>query len=492
VIRSPCVTAWLLCGLLAIPLRAPAAEPDASPRPDAALAIGVAPFQLAGSAAEGVADIAAHLAEAIRALDVARVVGPADLAGLDSAESEAEADRARRLAEAARLDAVVIGRVTQLGSSLSLDVRLRSGRSGAVAGTYVAEASQLDALQPVVARLAEQVVNGARSLAEREPAAAARASAPSAATPAAPAPSAGAPAAAPTPFGFGGLDGGEPLSIRSDELEATDQGGARTLVFRHNVEVRRGDLRLRTEQLEAFYPAGAKEPRELSAQGGVTVTQGSRAARCERASFEQAAQRIVCQGNAELRDGGDRIRGDRIVFALQERRVSVEGDVQLHLEPRPTDAAAEAAEPSDALELAAPAADAPLAIRADRLEAFDRDGQREILLEGSVAVVRSDVTLRSDRLEALYPDQAHQPEQLVATGAVALTQGSREARCARAVYDRVQGRVECSGEAELWDGEDRVHGEMIAFDLEAKTVVVTGRTRLLLRPEGETPESALP
>jgi len=259
-------------------------------------------------------------------------------------------------------------------------------------------------------------------------------------------------------------------------------------VFRRNVEVRRGDLTLRTGWLEAFYPAGAKQPRDLSARGGVTVDQGARSARCTRATYAHESQRIVCSGEAELRDGEDRIRGDRIVFALRERQVWVEGNVRLDLAPRalsaPDGAGADSAPDSFA-------AEAPLAIRADRLRAYDREGRREILFEGSVEVVRSDATLRSERLEALYPERSEQPEQLVATGDVALIQGTREARCERAVYDRARARVECSGAAELWDGEDRVRGEVIAFDLDARTVVVRGGTRLQLRP-GDAPGSALP
>ena len=80
----------------------------------------------------------------------------------------------------------------------------------------------------------------------------------------------------------------------------------------------------------------------------------------------------------------------------------------------------------------------------------------------------------------------------MATGEVSLTQGEREARCNRAVYHREARRVECSGQAELKDGDDRVHGETIAFDLDAETVVVTGSTRLFFRPDGEPQETALP
>jgi lipopolysaccharide export system protein LptA len=409
---------------------------------------------------------------------------------------EPDADLVREIAMQVGIDAVVLGRTTRLGNRVSLDVRLRSGRSGAVADTFVAEVAPSEPLEPVLVRLAEQVLSGARAVRAGQPQAPRVSNPPAAAAPA-PVRAAEEPEKAHTSFGLEALEGGPPLTIRSDELEATEQEGARTLTFRSNVEVRRGDLTLRADQLQALYPPGAKQPRELAARGDVTVVQGARSAHCDRAVYEHTAARIVCRGNAELRDDEDRIRGERIIFDLDGRRVSVEGDVRLSLQPRPESPRAEADAPREAPELmgedlAVLVSDAPLAIRADRFEAFEDDGRRQIRLEGQVEVVRSDVVLRSQRLEALYPDGGRQPDRLVATGEVALTQGEREARCNRAVYHRGAQRVECSGQAELKDGDDRVRGEMIAFDLDAETVVVTGGTRLIFRPDGEPQETALP
>jgi lipopolysaccharide export system protein LptA len=476
-----------------LPLTPARAEQLSDPLPD--LTIGVAPFQQGNPAGGEAPDVGAPLAAAIAALGVARIVGPEQLKALDV--EEPDADLVREIAMQVGIDAVVLGRTTRLGNRVSLDVRLRSGRSGAIADTFVAEVASSEPLEPVLVRLAEQVLSGARAVRAGQPQAPRVSNPPPAAAAPAPVRAAEEPEKAHTSFGLEALEGGPPLTIRSDELEATEQEGARTLTFRSNVEVRRGDLTLRADQLQAFYPPGAKQPRELAARGGVTVVQGARLAHCDRAVYEHTAARIVCRGNAGLRDGEDRIRGERIIFDLAERRVSVEGDVRLSLQPRAESPRAEADAPREAPELmgedlAVLASDAPLAIRADRLEAFEHDGRRQIRFEGQVEVVRSDVVLRSQRLEALYPDGARQPDRLVATGEVALTQGEREARCNRAVYHRGTRRVECSGQAELKDGDDHVRGEMIAFDLDAETVVVTGGTRLFFRPDGETQETALP
>ena len=479
--------------LLASVLPLAAARADRAPEELPELRIGVAPFQQGNPVAGEEPDVGARLAEAIAALGAAQIVGPEQLRALDV--EEPDADLVREIAGQAGVDAVVLGRATRLGGRVSLDVRLRSGRSGAVTDTFVAEVAPSEPLEPVLAGLAEQVLSGARVVRAGEPRIPRASSPPPAAPAPAPVPLAEEPEKAATSFGLDALEGGPPLTIRSDELEATEQEGARTLIFRSQVVVQRGDLTLRADQLRAFYPPEAKQPRELVASGGVTVVQGARSARCDRAVYEHAAARIVCRGSADLRDGEDRIRGERIAFDLAERRVSVEGDVRLTLQPRAErageDAARETPE-STGDELAVLESDAPLAIRAERLEAFEDDGRRQIHFEGEVEVVRSDVVLRSQRLEAIYPDGEQQPDRLVATGEVGVTQGEREARCDRAVYHREARRVECSGRAELRDGDDRVRGEMIAFDLDAERVVVKGGTRLFFRPDEEPQETAIP
>ena len=71
------------------------------------------------------------------------------------------------------------------------------------------------------------------------------------------------------------FDNGQPISIHSDELEASQNGGARRLVFSKNVRVEQGDLQLASARLEAFYPEKSNQPDRLVASGGVHVVQGT-------------------------------------------------------------------------------------------------------------------------------------------------------------------------------------------------------------------------
>jgi len=159
----------------------------------------------------------------------------------------------------------VVGRTTRLGERYSFDVRLRSGLSGAVVATYVAELPVAEPLDPVVDGLAGRIAQS--MLALEESGGLAVSAAPPVprevvAPPPVPVREADGQGA---PFGLWDFDSDEPLSIRADELDATDSEGARTLRFRSNVEVEQGDLLLFADRLEAFYESGAKEPHRLTA-----------------------------------------------------------------------------------------------------------------------------------------------------------------------------------------------------------------------------------
>jgi lipopolysaccharide transport protein LptA len=275
-----------------------------------------------------------------------------------------------------------------------------------------------------------------------------------------------------------------PVSIQSDALEATDSGGLRTLVFDRNVEVRQGDLQLRTAHLEAVYPAGAKQPSHLRARGGVRVTQGGREARCDRAAYDRGAERIRCTGHAVMRDGADEIHGDSIVFDLAARRVIVEGGARVAVTP-----SGEGGEESGPF--AGLGGEGPVTILADELQAWETPEGRRLVFGGSVAVEREDLTLRATEIEAFYPPGAEEPIRLVASGDVLITQQGREARCDRAEYRRLERRLDCRGAAQLQRGEDRVTGDVIAFDMETQRLIVSGDTRLVLAPR-EPEERSIP
>ena len=127
--------------------------------------------------------------------------------------------------------------------------------------------------------------------------------------------------------------------------------------------------------------------------------------------------------------------------------------------------------------------DDPISINSEELEVLPLDGGRRLVFSRNVEVLQGGVTLNADRLEALYPQGASQPEELIASGHVRVVQGDRRARCEEAVYRRAAHTIVCRGEAEVLQGCDRLRGAEIEFDLERERVRVTGAASVVIRSE---------
>jgi lipopolysaccharide transport protein LptA len=314
----PCLT----LALLAIGVFAGAEEGS----PDA-VSIGVAPFERVAGAGVTVPDIASSLAQRLSTKGVERVVGPQDLGGKAVANPSAEDVIAR--AKAAQVDLVVVGRTTRLGESLSVDSRIRSAATGAALGTpVVVEANDASDLGRAIDELAVLVLEASRrdrGDAETRLASRSRGREPK-------------PELAPTdktgdgPSEKRAFVSDAPISIKSDVLEAFDQGGVKRFVFTGHVRAVQAGLRLESDRLEAFYPKGASQPQRLEATGHVEMTQTGKRARCEKVTFFRDEQKLVCTGNAQLEQECDRVRGREIVFHLDTEILEVNGaaDVRIH------------------------------------------------------------------------------------------------------------------------------------------------------------------
>ena len=126
----------------------------------------------------------------------------------------------------------------------------------------------------------------------------------------------------------------------------------------------------------------------------------------------------------------------------------------------------------------------PLSIASEELEVTEQDDRgRRLVFEGKVRVVKGDILLEADRLEAFYPKGSSRPAQLEATGSVQVTQGERQARCEHATYDSGKDRVSCRGRAELSQGCETVRGSEIEFDLAEERVRVLGSASVVLEDD---------
>jgi lipopolysaccharide transport protein LptA len=125
----------------------------------------------------------------------------------------------------------------------------------------------------------------------------------------------------------------------------------------------------------------------------------------------------------------------------------------------------------------------PISIKADELEAVEKDGRRHLLFNRSVHVEQGDLVVHSDRLEAFYAANASQPERLVATGHVRVRQRDRNLACQTAVYFPGNQRLECTGDAALDDGDNHVRGDRIEILFAEDRILVKGGATVNVTPD---------
>jgi lipopolysaccharide export system protein LptA len=132
-----------------------------------------------------------------------------------------------------------------------------------------------------------------------------------------------------------GDEEGHSLTIESESLELQtlpDEG--RRLTFVGAVHVQQGDLKLRSDRLEADYPPQESEPSRLVASGSVQVDQPGQRAFCDVAEYARDQDRLTCRGGARLVQGCDVVAGESIEFDLSSNRVRVVGAARVVIAPR--------------------------------------------------------------------------------------------------------------------------------------------------------------
>jgi lipopolysaccharide export system protein LptA len=116
----------------------------------------------------------------------------------------------------------------------------------------------------------------------------------------------------------------EPIAVSADTLEVDYR--ARLLKYTGNVVVTQGDMRLSSNSLTVTLDdAAADRVKEVVADGQVRLSQGERWASGGHAVFDEARNTVVLSDNAELHDGPNEVKGDRVKVFLNEQRSVVEG-----------------------------------------------------------------------------------------------------------------------------------------------------------------------
>jgi lipopolysaccharide export system protein LptA len=123
--------------------------------------------------------------------------------------------------------------------------------------------------------------------------------------------------------GFGFTTSRSPIEITSDTVEG-DQKQNR-VTFKGNVIAKQEDATLYANMVVVYYDTEMKKMKEIVATGNVRIVQLDRRATCQKATFYQIENKIVLEGEAVIREGENVVRGEKVVYLVEEERSYVEG-----------------------------------------------------------------------------------------------------------------------------------------------------------------------
>lgn len=124
-----------------------------------------------------------------------------------------------------------------------------------------------------------------------------------------------------------GHDSKAPIEVAADRAEAQDR--ADRAIFAGNVEVKQGNLTLRTARLTIAYATQqGLDVNRVDASGGVTVTSPSETARGDFAVYDLEDGLITMVGNVRLERGGSFLSGGRLVIDLDTGRAVMDAGLR--------------------------------------------------------------------------------------------------------------------------------------------------------------------
>lgn len=126
-----------------------------------------------------------------------------------------------------------------------------------------------------------------------------------------------------------GLNTNAPVDVAADRIEVQDR--ADRAIFSGNVQVRQGNLALDAGRITVSYSGsvtGGPQVNRLDASGGVFVRSPSETARGQFGVYDLNRRLITLVGGVELNQGGNVIRGGRLVIDLNSGRAVIDGRSQ--------------------------------------------------------------------------------------------------------------------------------------------------------------------
>lgn len=113
-----------------------------------------------------------------------------------------------------------------------------------------------------------------------------------------------------------------PVEVHADAIEYRYKERRTVMTGKPLVTLTREDATLVCRRLVAEMDEEGRIARAVC-EGDVKLTRGARQVTCERARFESAAGRVTCEGAPELRDGASVVKGELLVYELDDDRVTL-------------------------------------------------------------------------------------------------------------------------------------------------------------------------
>jgi lipopolysaccharide export system protein LptA len=135
-------------------------------------------------------------------------------------------------------------------------------------------------------------------------------------------------------------------------------------------------------------------------------------------------------------------------------------------------------------------ADGPVQIQSETLTVHQKT--QSALFSGNVVVTQKELTIRCQKLEVTYAEDKETQNKggsisrMVCSGSVVIEQKSRKGACEVAEYDRLGGKISCTGNPWVVEGDNRIEGERIDYLLAEDEVRVTRPKAILVLPAGDT------
>lgn len=129
----------------------------------------------------------------------------------------------------------------------------------------------------------------------------------------------------------------------------------------------------------------------------------------------------------------------------------------------------------------------PIDIVSDTMEGFDKE--KMVVFKGSVVAKQDDLFIYTDVIETYMNEESNEISKAYAKGNVKIVKQDRTANAKEAFFDNAKGEIVLKGDVVVYQGQDKITGNVITYYINEDKVVVEGepekRARAVLTPRSK-------